>query len=90
MECIKNDIVNVSNYRLEELLRNSTITEETNYTVYNRCKWLIDNGDVLDKEELYYLLMMNARDIFHELPVISNTAISKQLDRVEYEGEKIL
>jgi len=73
-------IEDVSQLQLLSLLHSSTISEDISF--YADCVQVINSGDILDRLELYWVLMMNQRDPFFEMENISNKAIDKRLDEV--------
>jgi hypothetical protein len=80
VDMLSGEISNYTAKELSRLLHNSTITKEMH--IYDIYEDIIENGDILDRNELYSILVMNQRDEFIEMENISNKAINKRLDRV--------
>lgn len=74
------DYESVSYKHLLKLLHSSTITEEMG--IYASYVDTINNGDLLSKLELVSILVMNQRNPFYDMEVISNRAINIRLNEV--------
>ena len=78
MESYEVEIERIDDRTLERLLHSSTIDTEDWF--YASCVQTINEGDMLDKFELFLLLSLNQRDPFLECENITNKAIRHRLD----------
>ncbi len=74
----KDKLRTISTSELFYLLHNSTIAEDDR--LYVSYVYLIDNGDLIEKYDLYTILNLSQRNMFYEGDILSVKTINQRLD----------